>query len=319
MKQGVISFVIPCYRSEHTIALVVDEIIRTVATKPSFDYEIIAVNDCSPDGVFGVLKEIASQNPKLKVVSLGKNMGKHAAVLAGYAIAQGEYIVDLDDDYQSPVFELWRLMEPLFSGECDYSTARYEEKKQSRFKNFGSNINLLMSVIMLDKPRNLRFENFSAMRYFVCKEIIKYRNPYPYLEGLVLRVTRRIKTVEMKQRERADNNSTGFTFKKSLSLWFNGLTAFSVKPLRAASLIGFLFSMFGFALGVITVVRRIFNPEIAAGYSSLLAAIVFTNGVVMLLLGLIGEYLGRIYICINDSPQYVIRDTINIEPEEGNS
>ena len=316
MNKNLISFVIPCYRSEKTIAQVINEIIETVALRPSFDYEIIAVNDCSPDGVYSVLAGIAAENQKIKVIDLAKNMGKHAAVLAGYSVARGEYVVDLDDDFQSPGYELWRLMEPLLGDECDYVTAKYSRKRQSILKNLGSDFNLAVSTVMLEKQKALRFENFSAMKYFVSREIVKYKNPYPYLEGLVLRVTRRIATVEMEERERGDDRETGFTLKKSVSLLVNGLTAFSVKPLRVASLLGVAFALCGFALGFVTILNKLANPSVPAGYSSIMAVVLFSSGTVMLLLGVIGEYVGRIYICLNDSPQYVIRETINIENQD---
>lgn len=313
MIKNLLSFVIPCYRSEKTINIVINEIIATVSQKPEFDYEIITVNDSSPDGVYEVLKKLAVKNHRVKVINFSKNMGKHAAVLAGYAVARGEYIVDLDDDYQSPVYELWKLLKPVQDDECDYATAKYYEKKESAFRRLGSSLNLLMSSIMLDKPNNLRFENFSILKYFVCKEMIKYKNPYPYIEGLVLRITNRVKTVEMEQRDRGDNNKTGFTLIKSVSLWTNGLTAFSVKPLRISSLLGMLFALCGFIWGVYIIVHRLLNPDMVAGYSSIMAVVLFTSGIIMLLLGMIGEYLGRIYICINASPQYIITETINLD------
>jgi len=293
--------------------MVIDEIIRTVSLKPEFDYEIIAVNDFSPDRVYEVLKELAAGNHRIKVVNFSKNMGKHAAVLAGYAVVRGEFVVDLDDDFQSPVYELWELMKPVINDECDYATAKYLEKKEAAFRILGSDLNFFMSSILLDKPKGLRFENFSVMKKFVCKEIIKYKNPYPYLEGLVLRVTGRIKTVEMEQRQRGDDNITGFTLKKCLFLWTNGLTAFSVRPLRVASLLGVVFAACGFLWGMWTIIHKILYPSVPAGYSSLMATVLFSSGIIMILLGLIGEYLGRIYICINDSPQYVIKETINID------
>lgn len=307
-----LSFVIPCYRSEQTIRKVIEEIAAVVSTRPSYDYEIIAVNDCSPDHVYNKLVEIAFANKKVKVINFSKNMGKHAALLAGYAVARGQFIISLDDDYQCPVYELWKLLEPVENDECDYATAKYYEKKQSAWKNFGSDINLHMSEIMLGKPKGLRFENFSVMQKFVCDEIINYKNPYPYLEGLVLRITRRIKTVPMEQRQRADNNVTGFTFKKSLALLINGLTAFSVVPLRIASVIGIVFAVTGFIWGSYIIINKMLHPFVPAGYSSLAAVLLFSSGLIMLLLGLIGEYVGRIYICMNDSPQYVIKDTINL-------
>ena len=313
MIKNLLSFVIPCYRSEQTIKMVINEIIETVSQKPTFDYEIIAVNDFSPDGVYEVLKKLAVDNHKIKVINFSKNMGKHSAVLAGYAVAHGEYIIDLDDDYQSPVSELWKLLKPIQNDECDYATAKYSVKIESALKKIGSNLNLIMSSKMLDKPNNLRFENFSVMKYFVCKEMIKYKNPYPYLEGLVLRITNRIKTVEMEQRGRGDTNKTGFTLIKSFSLWTNGLTAFSVKPLRIASLLGVIFALCGFIWGVYTIIHRLLNPNMVAGYSSIMSVVLFTSGVIMLLLGMIGEYLGRIYICINDSPQYIVKETLNLD------
>lgn len=312
MKKTRISFVIPCYRSEKTINKVVDEIITTVGQRPEYEYEIIAVDDQSPDAVFEVLKAFASQNPQIKALRLAKNMGKHAAVLAGYAVATGEFIVDLDDDFQSPVYELWKMLEPVANDECDYVTAKYHTKRQSAWKRLGSDLNLWMSSYMLKKPSNLRFENFSVMRSFVAKEMIKYRHPYPYLEGLVLRVTQKIKTVEVDQRERSDDEGSGFTFRKSVSLWLNGLTAFSVKPLRAASVLGLMVSASGFLFAFVIIVWRLTNSSIEAGFSSVMATILITSGIIMALLGLIGEYIGRIYICINEAPQYVVRESHNV-------
>lgn len=308
-----LSFVIPCYRSEKTIEKVINEIIETVAKRTDYDYEIIAVNDCSPDNVYHVLERLAYDNKKIKVINFAKNMGKHAAVMAGYAYVKGDYVVNLDDDYQSPVNELWKLLNLVEKDECDCATAEYIEKKESWIKRMGSNVNRIMSQIMIGKPKGLRFENFSIMKSFVVKEMINYKNPYPYLEGLLFRVTNRVMSVKMDQRERGDDNSSGFTIKKSIALIANGLTAFSVKPLRVASICGSLFAICGFIYGVIIIIKRLINPSIPSGYSSILAVSLFSSGLIMLLLGIIGEYLGRIYICINDSPQYVIKQTINTD------
>lgn len=308
-----LSFVIPCYRSEKTIEKVIDEIISTVTLQSEkYDYEIICVNDFSPDNVIEVLKKLAAKNPKIKVIDLAKNMGKDAATLAGYAFVNGDYIVNLDDDFQCPMHELWRLLEPVEKGECDFSTAKYYKKKQSAFKNFGSNINMIMTNIMLDKPTNIRFENFSIFKRFVVDEIVKYDKPYPYIEGLVFRVSKRVSVVMMEERKRGDDNSTGYTFKKSFSLWLNGFTSFSVKPLRVSAILGFVFAFVGFVMGIVMVISKIMDPTVPAGYTSLISTQLLIGGIVMIILGLIGEYVGRIYICLNNSPQYVIRDTINI-------
>lgn len=307
-----ISFVIPCYRSENTIERVIDEIQTTMQQRADFPYEIICVNDCSPDHVDDKLAELAGKDTRIKVIEFAKNSGKHAAVLAGHAAADGDYIVDLDDDFQCPAYEVWKLIDPLIADECDLATAMYTVKKEAGYKRMGSRINAWMTCIMLEKPKNLRFENFLAMKRFVSDEMIKYTNPFPYLEGLICRVTNRVKMVPMEERERGDDHATGFTLRKSIALWMNGLTAFSVKPLRVASIIGFLFAAIGFIWGFVIVIRKIISPEILLGYSSLAAILLCSSGLIMLMLGIIGEYIGRIYICINLSPQYVIKKTINL-------
>lgn len=315
-KEKLLSFVIPCYRSEHTIEKVVAEILETVSQRSEWDYEIICVNDCSPDNVYAVLLKLAEQNKRIRVVNLSKNMGKHAAVLAGYAYAQGQYTVNLDDDFQSPTYELWKLIDALEHDECDFATAAYASKKEKAWKRFGSFVNMTMSSMMIGKPRNIRFENFAAQKYFLTKEMIKYTNAYPYLEGLILRITRRIKMIPMEQRDRADENTTGFTFHKSMSLFINGFTAFSVKPLRIATVAGGFTALLGFLYALYIMVKKIMNPAIQLGYSSMMCVLLFIGGMIMLMLGLIGEYIGRIYICLNKAPQYVIRNTVNIENYE---
>ena len=314
-----LSFVIPCYRSELTIEKVINEIIDTVSGRENYDYEIICVNDCSPDNVIDVLKKLADGNSKIKIIDFAKNMGKDAAILAGYAYINGEYVVNIDDDFQCPVYELWRLLEPVENNECDFSTANYYTKKQSRFKNFGSNVNMFMTSIMLDKPSNLRFENFSIFKRFVADEIRKYDKPYPYIEGLVFRVTKRVTVVMMEERERGDNKSTGFTFKKSFSLWLNGFTSFSVKPLRISSFLGFVLAVIGFIACIVISIGKILDPSVPAGYTSLIAVLLLIGGIIMIILGLIGGYIGRIYICLNNSPQYVIKDTVNIKKNSSES
>ena len=308
-----LSFVIPCYRSEETIEKVIQEIIETVSQKDSYDYEIITINDSSPDQVYDILKKLAETNFKIKVINLSKNMGKHSAVLAGYSVVKGDYVINLDDDFQSPVYRLWDLLIPLERDECDVTTAEYLVKKESLFKKFGSNINLFVSEIMLDKPRGLRFENLSAMKRFVCDEVIKYQNPFPFLEGLIVRVTKRIKKIPMENRNRADNNASGFSLAKSISLFANGFTSFSVKPLRIASILGFLFALWGFLFGMYIIIKKLLIPKVLIGYSSMMAVILFSSGLIMLMLGMLGDYIGRIFICINNSPQYVIKEMINVE------
>ena len=306
-----ISFVIPCYGSEDTVSSVIKEIHEKMAEKPEFDYEIITVNDCSPDRVIDVLKEIATTDKKVRILDLAVNGGKHAAMMAGFSVVTGDIIVNLDDDGQCPMDKLWDLVAPLDEG-FDISIAKYGKKKQSTFKNFGSAMNSLMANILISKPKNLYLSNFSALKRFAVDEILKYKNPYPYIDGLFIRTTTKITNVEMEERSRLVGEGN-YTFKKSISLWINGFTAFSVKPLRIADLLGVIIAILGFIFAIFTVVKKIINPDIAVGYSSLMSAILVVGGILMLLLGLMGEYIGRIYICLNNSPQYVIREKINFD------
>ncbi|MDR3125157.1 MAG: glycosyltransferase [Endomicrobium sp.] len=306
-----LSFVIPCYGSELTIDSVISEINSIVSERPEYSYEIICVNDCSPDNVIERLKGLVSRQSNVIVVDLAKNSGKHAAVMAGYSQVSGDYIINLDDDGQCPMDRLWSLIAELENGR-DVIFAQYYIKKQSAFKNFGSNINNYMSRIFFNKPKNLRFENFSAAKRFIINEILKYKNPFPYLEGLYLRTTRNISAIKMEQRERSSGAGM-FSFRKSISLWLNGFTAFSVKPLEIAIIIGFFVSFSGFFFALFLIIRRFFMSYLIPGYSSLMAAFLFLSGVIMIMLGLIGEYIGRMYISINSSPQYVIRNVYRSE------
>lgn len=312
-SQQKISFVIPCYHSELTINDVISEIQNKMAERTDFEYEIIAVNDCSPDNVLSVLRQLSKTYSRLKVIDLAKNNGKHAAVMAGYSVVTGDIIVNLDDDGQCPMDKLWELVAPLENG-YDISCAKYSIKKESAFKRFGSKINSLMSHFLIGKPKNLCIENFSAVKRFVVDEIKKYDKPYPYLEGLFLRTTSKICNVEMEERERIAGVGH-YTFFKSIALWLNGFTAFSIKPLRVSTILGALCAIAGFIFELVTIIRKLLDPEILMGYSSLLAVMLFIGGMIMVMLGMIGEYIGRIYICINNSPQYVIRETINIDKE----
>lgn len=311
-----ISFVIPCYGSEKTIQKVIEEIKEVISQKNDYDYEIICVNDQSPDNVWNVLNDIAQNDIKIKLINLAKNMNRPGAVMAGLSVASGDYIIVMDDDGQCPMDQLWNLIKPLEEGH-DVSMAKYTEYKQSIFKNFGTIINRKMTEYVMDKPKNLSFTNFMAIKKYVVDEILKYTNPYPYLTGLLLRTTSDIVNVNMEERNRI-SGKTNFTFKKMVNLWINGFTAFSVKPLRISTIIGINTATIGFIYGIILIIQKIFlNIEILSGYSSIMASLLFIGGIIMMMLGMIGEYIGRIYISINNSPQYVIKEKINFENNKG--
>lgn len=304
-----ISFVIPCYRSSQTISGVVDEINKTMEGMQEYSYEIILVNDASPDDTFDKLRELCTTQKNICAVNLAKNFGQHAALMAGFHYVKGDIVVCLDDDGQTPADEAGKLIKGIEQG-ADVVYASYAHKKHSLFRNFGSWVNEVMATVMLGKPKELYVSSYFAARRFVVDEMMGYSNPYPYVIGLVLRSTRNIVNVEVNHRERKAGSS-GYTLGKLLALWFNGFTAFSVKPLRLATVIGTISALAGFLYGIYTVIKKFVNPDVVIGFSALMSAIVFFCGLILLMLGIIGEYVGRIYISLNNSPQFVVRESID--------
>ena len=303
-----LSFVIPCYRSENTISTVVQEIRDTIATRPGTDYEIVLVNDCSPDNVWQVIKQLAAEDGHIKGICLAKNFGQHSALMAGYGQTTGDYVVSLDDDGQTPANECFKLVDKLEEG-FDVVYACHVKSTQRVFRRFGSFINRKMAESLIGQPQNLRASSFFIARKFVIDQITQYQNSFPYIGGLIFRTTKKIGSIEIQHRKRILGESN-YTLMSLLSLWINGFTAFSVKPLRLATYIGVLCAFLGLGSGIYIVIQKIMMPEMLMGYASIMSTMLFLGGMIMLILGLIGEYIGRIYICINQSPQYVIREKV---------
>ena len=312
-----ISFVIPCYRSENTVGHVVDEIKETMEKlykAKGYTYEIVLVNDSSPDNTMGTIRKLCDQDENIKGIGFARNFGQHAALMAGLRATDGDFVVCLDDDGQTPADEVDKLLEKLEEG-YDAVYASYGHKQHSAFRNLGSKVNEIMTRVMLDKPAELYISSYFAVKRFIVEDMIRYENSYPYVIGLVLRATKNITNVSVNHRDREEGRS-GYTIKKLLALWFNGFTAFSVKPLRIATCLGVFCAFMGFAYGLFTIIKKLVNPAVPMGFSSMMAALVFFGGMIMIMLGMIGEYIGRIYISLNNSPQYVIRERVNIETEK---
>ncbi len=309
-----VSFVIPCYRSENTLPHVVAEIQEKMKSLTEYEFDIFLVNDCSPDNTIETIRGLCEKYENIKGISFSRNFGQHSALMAGLRHSDGDYVVCLDDDGQTPANEVDKLLDKLEEG-YDAVYAKYEHKQHSTFRNMGSRVNELMTRMMLGKPADLYVSSYFAVKKFVVNDMVKYENSYPYVIGLVLRATKNITNVIVNHRER-EAGTSGYTLKKLIGLWFNGFTAFSVKPLRIATAVGGLSAGIGFLYGIYTIIKRFVNPNVPIGFSSIMAAVVFFGGMMMLLLGLIGEYVGRIYISLNNSPQYVIRETINLEQKD---
>lgn len=309
-----ISFVIPCYGSENTIGTVVNELQNVMKENGRYSYEIILVNDNSPDGVWTKIKELIHMYNNIKGISLARNFGQHAALMAGYRNCTGNIVVSLDDDGQTPANQVLLLIDKINEG-YDVVYAKYAEIKQSPFRIWGSWVNEKMTEVLLGKPKGLKCTSYYAAKRFIIDEMLRYQNAYPYVGGLVLRSTKNITNVLVQHQERMEGKS-GYSLKKLLGLWFNGFTSFSVKPLRIATFIGVICAMLGFVYGVIMVLRKLLGFTVVLGYSSLMTAVLFIGGMIMILLGVIGEYVGRIYISLNNAPQYVIRETVGEVNEE---
>ncbi len=310
-----LSFVIPCYCSEDTIDYVVNQIENSMKNMlGTYKYEILLVNDGSPDETGKVLEQLAREREHIVAIQLARNFGQHAAIMAGFHLCTGDIVICLDDDGQTPPTEVGKLLEKLDEG-YDVVFARYLHKQHSIFRNVGSKVNAIMAESLLGKDRKLFISSYYAMRRFVVDEAIKYRNPYPYLLGIILRITTRIANVDVEHHERLLGVS-GYGVHKLLALWLSGFTSFSVKPLRVASLVGVACSLIGFCYGVFIVVRKLMVPEVAIGWSSMMASLWFVGGVIMMMLGMMGEYVGRIYICQNNLPQFVVREIVRSNRRE---
>ncbi len=306
-----ISFVIPCYRSENTIEFVVNEIKDKMASMKHDDYEIILINDCSPDGTYAVIRKICSENHNVIGINHAKNFGQHAALMAGFHFVSGDVVVCLDDDGQTPADEVDKLLDKIDEG-YDVVYAQYDHKQHSGFRNWGSHLNKKMTEVMLNKPKELFVSSYFAARRFIIDEMINYKGAYPYVIGLVLRTTKSICNVKVNHRQRLEGES-GYNLKKLLALWMNGFTSFSILPLRVASYGGCITAFIGFIYAIYVIIRKLVDANRQIGWSSTISIMLILGGFILLVLGLIGEYVGRIFISLNNSPQYVIREVINYD------
>lgn len=304
-----ISLCIPCYGSELTIEGVVNELRDVLAQRStSYDYEILCVNDSSPDGVSAVLGKLASEDERIKVIELASNGGKHAALLVAFSFARGSIAVCLDDDGQCPVERLWDLVDALDDG-TDMSMARYPEAHYAGLKGMFSDVNNKLACYLFGKPEDVRFSNFNARKRFLYKAMSSYAGGRPNLEGLTLQLTHQIAFVDMHPRKRVAGQS-GFSFVKGLNLWLDGAMAFSVKPMRAVLMLGFILLAFSVAFALVAAVSE--------QLSLALWALAFcTSGTVVACTGVLGEYVSRVYRALGGPNRPAVRKVRNIESRPG--
>lgn len=308
-----LSFVIPCYNSEDSIRNIVERIIKTVEEDGRYKYEIVCVNDYSKDTTLQVLKSLAVEYG-IKVISFSRNFGQHSALMAGFRYATGDYIVCLDDDGQNPPEYLFKLIDKMQEG-YDLVSAKYQKDKRGLVRSLGTKVSFFMSRALIGMPKDIELNSYYAFRKYIRDEIIEYNNSYPFVHGLILRVTRNMANVDIPRDER-QSGSSGYSLRGLVKLLLNGFTAFSELPLRVATYTGMIFSIVGFISALVIIIRKLFNPEMAAGYASIMAVLLFMGGILMIFMGLLGEYISRIYISLNRAPQYVVRETVNVDKGE---
>jgi len=303
-----ISITIPCYKSQDTIEKLVAGIEKEMKKHKNYSYEIILVNDCSPDNTYEVIKNLAKKNNHIIALDLAKNFGESSALMAAYSRVSGDYVVRMDDDGEHNPEDLFKLIEELEKG-YDYVCAKFNNYHHSLYKRIGSKFNYWFLTKMMDIPSGSIMSSYNVTKRYVIEEIKKYPNPKPYIDGMVWAVTTKTSFVPIDHGFRYAGES-GYNLKKSISLWLNGVTSFSMKPLRLASISGIVFAFTGFIIGIIVVIDKLLHPEIEAGWTSMFAVMLFIGGFIMLFMGLIGEYVGRGYLINNHIPQYVIREEI---------
>ena len=311
-----ISFIIPCYKSANTLESVVDTIQNMMENRTDYEGEVVLVNDASPDDTWGTISRLCRKYDNVTGVDLAKNSGQQSAIMAGLRHTSGDLVAVSDDDGQTPIETIFEFYECMQEGGYDVVCADYHGRgKRSAFRRLGSWANNEMARMFMDKPEDLSLSVYFLAKRFVIEEMIRYTNAYPHMEGLLIRTTRNIGNVQVDQKERA-SGSSGYNLKKLLSTWINGLTTFSIKPLRLAVFFGMLMALIGFIVIIVLVVIKLTYPGMAIGWTSLVATNILVGGMIMLVLGVIGEYVGRIYLCINQNPQYVVREVLEIEKKK---
>ena len=306
-----VSVVVPVFNSESTLEPLVARLEASLAQR--YDLEVVLVNDGSADASGDVCRSLAGRPPWVRFVDLSRNFGEHNAVMAGLRYASGDCAVIIDDDFQNPPEEVAALVEKLGEG-YDVVFSSYQTKHHSLFRNFGSWLNNAAASVLLDKDRDLYLSSFKAINRFLIDEIGRYEGPYPYIDGLILRVTRSIATQPVEHRRREQGRSN-YTVTRLLRLWLNMFTSFSILPLRIASLAGLVFAVTGLVLAVIFTLERLADPSLPAGWASLAVIVLVVSGVQLFALGMIGEYLGRLFLKDSGSPMYVTRETANCDEE----
>ncbi len=301
-----VSVVIPVFNGAQSIAGVVQRVQQTFANRL---HEIILVDDGSADNSAAVCASLCTQ-ANVTLVRLARNFGEHNAVLAGLAQTRGQFVAVLDDDAQNPPEELPRMLEHLEREQLDVVYGRYAERQHSWSRRLGSHFNDRVANIMLGKPRGLYLSSFKVMNRFIVDQILRYAGPHPYIDGLICRTTTRLGELLVKHEARAAGQSN-YTLRRLVRLWLNMFMGFSILPLRVTSLMGMAISLLSILwLTLILIDKLWISPGMTSGIPTVLACIVLFSGVQLMVLGMLGEYVGRMFLSSNGQPQYIVRTIV---------
>ena len=306
MKNPVeLSIVIPVYNSCGTVRAVVERIHEVFA---DIDFEVVLVNDGSVDNSEEICQALQeTYSGTITFLNLARNFGEHNAVMAGLSHTTGAYTAILDDDGQTPPEELLKMYAEIREKNYDVVFGQYLVKHHSRWRNWGSRLNHHVANVLLKKPRDLYLSSFKIMNRFVVDEITGYHGPFPYIDGLIVRSTRNLGQIDVEHRPRETTHSN-YTMSKLFYLWLNSFLGFSIAPLRIATLIGLLTSGLSLFVFIAIAIDKLYiNPDVTVGIPAVLTTVVFFAGLQLLILGVIGEYLGRLFLDHSKNPQYVIR------------
>lgn len=300
-----LSIVVPVYRSAPILPLLVEKVQQEIsALALPAGFELILVNDASPDNSWVVIRELATRYPFIKGIHLRRNFGQHNATMAGLNHAAGEWVVVMDDDLQHPPEAIGQMLAALREG-YDVCYTRYLNRQHAAWKKLGSAFNDWVATHLLGKPKGLYLSSFKAMRREVVQEVIQYDGPYAYLDGLILGVTSAITAVDIEHQARHEGEGN-YNLRRSVSLWLKMATSFSILPLRLASFAGFALAGFSVLMIIYVVIEKWLHPELPAGWASLIATMLLIGGIQTLCIGMMGEYLGRTYLKLNRKPQFVV-------------
>jgi undecaprenyl-phosphate 4-deoxy-4-formamido-L-arabinose transferase len=302
-----LSIVIPVYNSERTIGPLVDQLQGHLR---GLTFEIVLVNDGSADDSETVCRGISKAYDNVKFISLRKNFGEFNAVLCGLNHSRGQYAVIIDDDFQNPPETILTLVEAADAGQYDVVYSRYEEKQHHWFRNFGSQLVNTLTTYSLDKPRGLYLSSFKLIRREIVDEIIRYRGPYPYIDGLIFRVTRNVNSVTVPHNARSEGRSN-YTLRKLIALFLNVFIGYSLWPIRLFTIVGATLFGLGLLVGFLLFIGWITGTFSVAGWAIVVWAIGTGLGLQLLFLGILGEYLGKLFMAYSGLPAYSEQLAVN--------